>query len=96
MPIGGEVRGKRQAKRGNKKDGKGGARRLFRKKVCRFCIDKAEGIDFKDVFRLQKFVTEKGKIVPRRISGNCTRHQRFLARAIKRARQIALMPFTGE
>lgn len=71
-------------------------RPFFRKRICRFCIEKIEGIDYKDVMRLQKFITEKGKILPSRISGNCARHQRSLTRAIKQARAISLLPFTAE
>lgn len=67
-----------------------------KKKVCGFCVDKVESIDYKDVGRLKKFTTERGKILPRRISGNCAKHQRQLTLAIKRARSIALMPFTAE
>lgn len=67
-----------------------------RKKVCGFCVDKVEHIDYKDVGRLRRFVTERGKILPRRISGNCAKHQRQVTLAIKRARNIALMPFTAE
>jgi small subunit ribosomal protein S18 len=70
--------------------------RRGKKRVCVFCVDKQEGIDYKDVPRLKKFVTERGKILPRRISGNCARHQRMLTVAIKRARNIALLPFTAE
>ncbi len=70
--------------------------RRGKKRVCVFCVDKAEGIDYKDVPRLKKFITERGKILPRRISGNCARHQRMLTTAIKRARIIALLPFTAE
>ncbi len=70
-------------------------RRTFhRRKVCRFCVDSDLRIDYKDSKTLRYFVTERGKIVPRRISGNCAKHQRELTLAIKRARQIALMPFT--
>ena len=69
---------------------------FFRKKVCKFCVEKVEEVDYKDVNRLQKFITEKGKILPSRISGNCARHQRRLAQAIKFARAIALLPFTAE
>ncbi|MCU0589407.1 MAG: 30S ribosomal protein S18 [Syntrophobacteraceae bacterium] len=70
-------------------------RRTFhRRKVCRFCVDNELRIDYKDSKTLRYFVTERGKIVPRRISGNCAKHQRELTLAIKRARQIALMPFT--
>ncbi|HOO13179.1 MAG TPA: 30S ribosomal protein S18, partial [Bacillota bacterium] len=61
-----------------------------------FCIDGIEKIDYKDVSRLRKYITERGKIIPRRISGNCARHQRQLTIAIKRARNIALLPFTAE
>jgi small subunit ribosomal protein S18 len=76
---------------------KGGARfKKARKKVCFFCVDKAEGIDYKDINKLRKYVTEKGKILPRRISGTCAKHQRQLTDAIKRARNIALLPFTTE
>lgn len=68
----------------------------LRKKICRFCTEKKPSIDYKDVLRLQKFLTEKGKIIPSRISGNCARHQRQLARAIKKARAIALLPYVVE
>jgi small subunit ribosomal protein S18 len=71
-------------------------RRFPRKKICRFCTDKIPDIDYKDIKRLRNLITERGKIIPRRISGNCARHQRQLGTAIKRARSIALMPFTGE
>jgi small subunit ribosomal protein S18 len=71
-------------------------RRFPRKKICRFCSDKIEDIDYKDIKRLRNLITERGKIIPRRISGNCARHQRQLGTAIKRARNIALMPFTAE
>ena len=67
-----------------------------RKKVCSFCVDKVDGIDYKDIGRLKKYVSERGKILPRRISGNCAKHQRQLTVAIKRARNIALLPFTAE
>ena len=65
-----------------------------RRKVCRFCADSTLAIDYKDPQTLRYFITERGKIVPRRISGNCARHQRKVAKAIKRARKIALMPYT--
>ena len=71
-------------------------RRFPRKKICRFCSDKIEEIDYKDIKRLRNLITERGKIIPRRISGNCAKHQRQLGTAIKRARNIALMPFTSE
>ena len=67
-----------------------------RKKVCSFCVDKVETIDYKDVAKLRRSVTERGKILPRRISGNCAKHQRQVTVAIKRARNIALLPFTAE
>ncbi|MDD2401938.1 MAG: 30S ribosomal protein S18 [Clostridia bacterium] len=67
-----------------------------RKKVCSFCVDKVDGIDYKELGRLKKYVSERGKILPRRISGNCAKHQRQLTVAIKRARNIALLPFTAE
>ncbi len=67
-----------------------------RVKVCRFCEDKALKIDYKDVRLLQRFITERGKIIPRRMSGTCARHQRQLTRVLKRARQIALLPFASE
>lgn len=70
-------------------------KRVFRKRVCKFCIEKAADLDYKDIQRLSKFITERGKIVPSRISGNCARHQRQLARAIKRARLAAFLPFTS-
>lgn len=67
-----------------------------RKKVCSFCVDKVQDIDYKEVGRLRKYITERGKILPRRISGNCAKHQRQLTVAIKRARNVALLPFTAE
>ena len=66
-----------------------------RRRVCRFCIDKTLKIDYKDPQGIRYFITERGKIVPRRISGNCAKHQRRVCLAIKRARNIALMPFTA-
>lgn len=71
-------------------------RRAPKKKVCAFCVEKIEEIDYKDVAKLRRFVTEKGKIIPRRASGVCAEHQRQLALAIKRARAIALLPYKGE
>ena len=73
---------------------RGGKFRRARKKVCIFCVDKAESIDYKDVAKLKKYITERGKILPRRISGTCAKHQRQLTDAIKRSRNIALLPFT--
>ena len=74
----------------------GGKVRRSKRKVCAFCSEKAEKIDYKDVAKLRKFVTERGKILPRRISGTCAKHQRELTASIKRARNIALLPFTTE
>ncbi|MBI3014096.1 MAG: 30S ribosomal protein S18 [Candidatus Tectomicrobia bacterium] len=71
-------------------------KRFIRRKICRFCADKVEYIDYKDIKRLRSLITERGKIIPRRISGNCAKHQRQLTVAIKRARNMALMPFTVE
>jgi small subunit ribosomal protein S18 len=70
-------------------------RRTFhRRKICRFCADSELRLDYKDLRTLKYFVTERGKIIPRRISGNCAKHQRQLTLAIKRARHIALLPYT--
>jgi small subunit ribosomal protein S18 len=71
-------------------------RRKSRKKTCQFCVDKVESIDYKDISKLRRYLTERAKIVPRRINGNCAKHQRQLTAAIKRARYIALLPFTAE
>lgn len=71
-------------------------RRIYhRRKVCRFCADSSLVIDYKDSKQLRYFITERGKIIPRRISGTCATHQRALTLAIKRARAIALLPFVG-
>lgn len=70
--------------------------RKGRRKVCSFCVDKIDTIDYKDVARLRRFVSERAKILPRRVTGTCARHQRELTVAIKRARQIALMPFVSD
>lgn len=70
--------------------------RRVRKKMCAFCADKVESIDYKDVSKLRKHISERGKILPRRITGNCAKHQRQLTSAIKKARNIALLPFTAE
>ena len=69
---------------------------MRRNKVCQFCADKAETIDYKDVEKLKKYVTERGKILPKRITGTCAVHQREVTRAIKRARIVALLPYTAE
>ena len=70
--------------------------RRGRRKVCKFCADKAATIDYKDIRTLEKFVTERGKIMPRRMSGMCAKHQRDLAIAIKRARIVALLPYVAD
>lgn len=70
--------------------------RKSRRKVCQFCVDKATSIDYKDATKLRSHITERGKIKPRRMSGVCARHQRDLAVAIKRARQMALLPYVAE
>ena len=67
-----------------------------KRKVCAFCADKIQEIDYKDIAKLRRYVSERAKILPRRISGNCAKHQRQLTTAIKRARQIALLPFVAE
>lgn len=84
--------------RGDSRDSRGPNKRRFqvRKKVCRFCVDKTPFIDYKDIKTLRFFVTERGKILPRRISGNCARHQREVTVAVQRCRNIALLPFSGE
>ena len=69
---------------------------MRRRKVCQFCADKDKKIDYKDVETLQKHVTERGKILPRRVTGTCAMHQRAVTKAIKRARTVALMPFDAE
>jgi small subunit ribosomal protein S18 len=70
--------------------------RRSRKKVCSFCVDKIEHIDYKDVNRLRKYISERAKIIPRRVTGTCARHQRQLTVAIKRARTIALLPYVAD
>jgi len=67
-----------------------------KRKICSYCVDKIVNVDYKQYEKLKRFVTERGKVLPRRISGNCAKHQRQLTKAIKRARIMALMPFTSE
>ncbi len=67
-----------------------------KKKICSFCMDKVKEIDYKDVSKLRRYISERAKIVPRRINGNCARHQRQLTIAIKRARHIALLPYASD
>ncbi|HZQ17390.1 MAG TPA: 30S ribosomal protein S18 [Terriglobales bacterium] len=80
---------------GGREGGPGGRKYFRRKKVCKFCVEKIDAINYKDVRLLAQFVAESGKIVPRRLSGVCTPHQRRLSSAIKLARNIALLPFAG-
>ena len=80
--------------RSERPGGRGG--RKGRRKVCQFCVDKIDSIDYKDVARLRRFMSARAKILPRRVTGTCARHQRDLTVAIKRARQIALLPFVSE
>ena len=100
MPFGAKKsggRGRGSAARGAEKAGQGQRRSLFRRrKVCKFCADKIDDINYKDVKLIGPFVPERGKILPRRISGTCAMHQRKLRTAIMRARQLALIPYTTE
>ena len=95
-----ENRGERGGRGGSnkdKKDDKGGRRTFFRRRrMCKFCVEKIDHIGYKDVKLLAPFIPERGKIQPRRISGVCATHQRALQTAIKRARQIALVPYTTD
>lgn len=97
---GGGYGGGRGGDRGDRGDrdergGEEGGRRGFgRRKVCRFCADKALKVDYKDQGQMKYFLTERGKIIPRRISGNCAKHQREVATAIKRGRMLAILPYT--
>lgn len=95
-PGGGGPRGPRGAGRPGGGPGREGGRKFFRrKKVCKFCTEKIDSINYKDVRLLSQFVAESGKIVPRRLTGVCTPHQRRVSDAIKQARNIALLPFAG-
>lgn len=87
---------KPRQERGQQQEGMGGRRYFYRRKrVCRFCSEKMDYIDFKDIALLQSFVPERGRIMPRRITGTCAWHQRKLGTALKRARIAALLPFVG-
>src|SRR5947209_2683563 len=94
VDLEGEERGRGRGGRGGREGGGGKRGGFSRRKVCRFCADMQVPIDYKDPQTLKYFITDRGKIVPRRISGNCAKHQRKVALAIKRARMIALMPFS--
>jgi small subunit ribosomal protein S18 len=90
------VRGPRTDRRPGPGGGREGGRKFFRrKKVCKFCVEKIDAINYKDVRLLSQFVAERGKIVPRRLTGVCTPHQKRLTAAIKQARNIALLPFAA-
>ena len=78
----------------DRNDRRGG--RKGRRKVCSFCVDKVETIDYKDVPRLRKFISDRSKILPRRVTGTCAAHQRELTTAITRARHVALLPYTSD
>ena len=96
---GGPSRGGRSGgDRGGAGGQQGGKKKFFyrRKRVCKFCVEKLEYIDYKDIKTLQQFIPERGKILPRRISGTCALHQRKLQNAIKRARTVALLPFATD
>ena len=90
-----ERRPPRPSPGGAGREAPGGRKYFRRKKVCKFCVEKIEAINYKDVRLLAQFVAESGKIVPRRLTGVCTPHQRRLSSAIKQARNIALLPFGG-
>lgn len=79
-------------------EGRSGGRpmRRGRKKVCSFCVDRVDYIDYKDIARLRKYTSERAKIIPRRVTGTCAKHQRALTVAIKRARHLALMPYVSD
>jgi small subunit ribosomal protein S18 len=96
-PSGGSREGRPSGPGGGPPGARRGKRQYFRKKkVCRFCVEKVDFIDYKKVEMLQPFVQERGKILPRRMTGTCSRHQRWLGVAVKRARNIALLPFATE
>src|SRR5215467_4508205 len=92
---GGDGRGPRREGAGPGGGREGGRKYFRRKKVCKFCVEKIDAVDYKDTPLLRQFVAESGKIVPRRLTGVCTPHQRRLSAAIKQARNIALLPFAG-
>ena len=87
--------GGRRGGPGGDRGGPGGKFRRPRRRVCAFCADKIDSIDYKNTAKLRRFVSDRGKIMPRRATGNCAKHQRIIMHAIKRARQIALLPFTA-
>jgi small subunit ribosomal protein S18 len=95
--VGGKGPGKGTTRGPGKKEGVGLLKKkVFRKRPCKFCLDKVTTIDYLDYHKFQKHLTERGKIMPSRISGSCASHQRLLARAVKKARVIGLLPFVAE
>ncbi len=84
--------GKQEGRDGKERRPRGGRRP--RRKVCQLCVDKVQHVDYIDINRLRRFISERGKILPRRMTGNCAKHQRQISEAIKRARHVALLPFT--
>ena len=98
-PIAGEATGgrpERGADRPRRRPGGGGGGRFGRRRVCSFCVDKVQSIDYKDPAKLRRYVSDRAKIEPRRKTGTCARHQRMLTTALKRARHLALLPFTAQ
>ena len=96
---GGKSGGRNGGRSGGRNGGRSGGRKKFfyrKKRVCKFCVEKIEYVDYKDARLLQNFIPERGKILPRRISGTCALHQRKLQTAIKRARTMALLPFVTD
>lgn len=87
---------KRDDKQRKKKTKDAGKKMFFRKKSCKFCLEKINRVDYKDTLKLKKYLTEKGKILPCHFTGNCAKHQRAVTEAVKKARFIALLPFVGE
>ena len=85
-----------RSERGEGRPQGGRPMRRGRKKVCSFCVDRSGGIDYKDVAKLRKYTTERAKIIPRRVTGTCAKHQRDLTIAIKRARHLAMMPYVSD
>lgn len=93
--VGGTSRSKTLTKgKGKFKDKKRGLHAIGRKRFCRLCVDKAKSVDYKDTKRLEAFITERGKMLSSRLSGNCAKHQRIIAEAITKARFISLLPYT--
>jgi small subunit ribosomal protein S18 len=95
-PSGGGGGGDRREGRDERPRRRGGGGRFGRRRVCSFCVDKVQHIDYKETGRLRRYVSDRAKIEPRRKTGTCARHQRMLTLALKRARHIALLPFTAQ